>query len=110
MKVIRRLYRYLASYKAWALLAFGSMVIFALTQTVLISLIRPLMDEVLVPAAAKTAAVKQHESREDKAKEYMLNAVLNRDRPEGQRGWLVNGYDRAAKNLDTWWNRNPAEK
>jgi ATP-binding cassette, subfamily B, bacterial MsbA len=109
MKIIRRLYRYLANYKAWAILAFGSMVIFALTQTMLMALIRPLIDEVLMPPTA-AQTVKQHESREDKTRDFVLNAVLNRDKPEGQRGWFVNHVDDATKNLKTWWNRNPAQK
>jgi subfamily B ATP-binding cassette protein MsbA len=49
MKVLRRLYRYLRSYKAWAFLAFGSMVLFALSQTVLAALVQPIVDEVLTP-------------------------------------------------------------
>ena len=39
MNVLSRLYRYLRRYKAWALVAFGSMIIFALTQTMLMALI-----------------------------------------------------------------------
>ena len=83
MKVIRRLYRYLANYKAWAVLAFGSMVIFALTQTMLMALIRPLIDEVLMPPTAQT--VKQHASREDKTRDFIVNSVLSRDKPEGRK-------------------------
>src|SRR5438552_5566722 len=108
MKVIRRLYRYLANYKAWAVLAFGSMVIFALTQTTLMALISPLIDEVLMPPTVK--ALKVHETREDKTRNFIVNTVLNRDKPEGQRGWFVNRVDGATKNLKVWWNRNPADK
>jgi subfamily B ATP-binding cassette protein MsbA len=109
MKIIHRLYRYLANYKAWAVLAFGSMVIFALTQTMLMGLIRPLIDDVLMPPTA-VQTVKQHESREDKTRDFIFNAVLNRDKPEGQRGWFINHVDYATKNLKVWWNRNPAQK
>jgi len=49
MKALRRLYGYLRAYKAWALVAFGSMIIFALTQTVLVALVQPLIDDVLTP-------------------------------------------------------------
>jgi ATP-binding cassette, subfamily B, bacterial MsbA len=49
MSVLRRLYRYLDAYKAWAFLAFGSMVVFALTQTALAALVKPLIDDVLTP-------------------------------------------------------------
>jgi subfamily B ATP-binding cassette protein MsbA len=109
MKIIRRLYRYLANYKAWALLAFGSMVIFALTQTMLMALIRPLIDDVLMPPTV-AQTVKQHESREDKTRDFVLNAVLSRDKPEGHRGWFVNHVDDATKNLQAWWNSSPAQK
>jgi ATP-binding cassette, subfamily B, bacterial MsbA len=49
MKPLRRLYGYLRAYKAWALIAFGSMIIFALTQTALVGLVQPLIDDVLTP-------------------------------------------------------------
>ncbi|HUR81683.1 MAG TPA: ABC transporter transmembrane domain-containing protein [Thermoanaerobaculia bacterium] len=52
MTALRRLYRYLRQYKAWAFIAFGSMIIFALTQTVLVALVQPLIDDVLSPPAA----------------------------------------------------------
>lgn len=52
MKPLRRLYGYLRAYKAWALVAFGSMIIFALTQTVLAALVQPLFDDVLAPHTA----------------------------------------------------------
>jgi subfamily B ATP-binding cassette protein MsbA len=51
MKPLRRLYGYLRAYKAWALVAFGSMIVFALTQTVLVALVQPLIDDVLSPPA-----------------------------------------------------------
>ena len=49
MKPLRRLYGYLRAYKAWAILAFGSMIVFALTQTVLAALVQPIVDDVLTP-------------------------------------------------------------
>ena len=49
MKILRRLYGYLRHYKTWAIIAFGSMIVFALTQTVLAALVRPLIDDVLSP-------------------------------------------------------------
>jgi len=111
MKLLRRLYRYLARYKTWAVVAFGSMIVFALTQTVVVALIRPLIDEVLTPPAAKTAKAEPlHQSREDKTRDFILNAVLNRDRPEGQRGWFINHIDSAQHRVGAWWNHNPAEK
>jgi len=52
MKPLRRLYGYLRAYKAWAIIAFGSMIVFALTQTVLAALVQPLFDDVLSPRSA----------------------------------------------------------
>jgi len=108
MKILRRLYRYLHNYKAWAVLAFGSMVVFALTQALLVALIRPLIDDVLAPPNARIE--RTHESREDKIKNSVFATVLRRDKPEGQRGWLIDHADNLQKEFDGWWNRNPAEK
>ena len=110
MKVLRRLYRYLRSYKGWAIVAFGSMIIFAATQTMLMGLIRPLFDEVLSPPKVQRTVQKL-----DPTKQRMLDAVLNRDMPEGQRGWFINGVDRVTKSVDVWWNAKavawpPAER
>ena len=102
MSVLRRLYRYLRNYKGWAFLAFGSMLIFAATQTVLMALVRPLFDVVLT---AQPAVVAKHDPEN-----RMLDSVLNRDKPEGQRGWLINSVDRVAKRANNWWNGNPADK
>ena len=105
MSVLKRLYSYLARYKAWALIAFGSMIIFAGTQTLMIALTQPLVDQVLSrPGQAHT------ESRESETKQRVMNVVLKRDLPEGQRGWWINGYDRAAKRFDVWWNSKPNDK
>ncbi|HWS72365.1 MAG TPA: ABC transporter ATP-binding protein, partial [Thermoanaerobaculia bacterium] len=109
MKALRRLYKYLGQYRGWALLAFGSMIIFAMTQTVMVGLIQPVVDEVLSPPG-KVAVAAKHESREEKAKERILDTVLNRDKPEGQRGWLINHGDAAAKRVNQWWNGDPANK
>ncbi|HVE72443.1 MAG TPA: ABC transporter transmembrane domain-containing protein [Thermoanaerobaculia bacterium] len=63
MKALRRLYGYLRAYKAWALVAFGSMIIFALTQTVLVALVQPLIDDVLTPPSAVTQKESRAEER-----------------------------------------------
>lgn len=109
MKVLRRLYRYLANYKAWAALAFGSMIIFALSQTMLIALTQPIFDVVLAPPAQKKVEP-THVTREEAAKQRVLNIVLKRDRPEGQRGMVINGVDRVANKFDRWWNDDPKDK
>ncbi len=109
MTILRRLYRYLRPYKAWAVLAFGSMIIFAASQTVMIALIRPVVDDVLT-APGNQKIVRTHPSREEATKQKIVDALLNRDKPEGQRGWLVNGYDRAATSVGNWWNEEPANR
>ncbi|HEU4521515.1 MAG TPA: ABC transporter ATP-binding protein, partial [Thermoanaerobaculia bacterium] len=105
MKILRRLYRYLGRYKGWAVIAFGSMVIFAATQTALVALIRPLFDEVLTPQSARAAVVKS-ESTEDR----VVNTILRRDQPEGQRGPIINLFDKVTGSFQRWWSANPAEK
>ncbi len=109
MTILRRLYRYLRPYKAWAVLAFGSMIIFAGTQTLMIALIRPVVDDVLTPAGPHQV-VRDHPSREEATKQKIVDALLNRDRPEGQRGWLVNAFDRTEKGFSNWWNEDAADK
>ena len=107
MKVLRRLYRYLNSYKAWAIVAFGSMLIFAATQTLLMVLIQPLFDEVLTPPSARAAVAA---NKQETTKQRLINTVLKRDLPEGRRGFFINTFDRASKNFNSWWNDNPSEK
>ncbi|HEX6159844.1 MAG TPA: ABC transporter transmembrane domain-containing protein [Thermoanaerobaculia bacterium] len=107
MKVLSRLYRYLGKYKGWAILAFGSMIVFAATQTALMVLIGPLFDEVLVsPAAAQV----QKEARPSDTKAAVLDSILRRDQPEGKRGAIINAFDDTSRRWNGWWNGNPAEK
>jgi subfamily B ATP-binding cassette protein MsbA len=110
MNVLRRLYRYLGKYRMWGIVAFGSMLVFAAAQTVMIGLRQPLFDDVLAPPGAKPAVQRQHLSREEAAKHTVVNMILNRDKPEGHRGEIVNAYDRAEKRFDRWWNGDPAGK
>jgi subfamily B ATP-binding cassette protein MsbA len=88
MKVLRRLYRYLNRYKAWAFIAFGSMIVFALTQTVLAALVQPVVDDVLTPPGAHHRVV-----RASGAPVSLPEPVL-----------------RAKKNFDHWWSGNPDKK
>ena len=108
MKVLRRLYRYLGTYKGWAILAFASMIVFAGTQTVLMVLIRPLIDEVLMPPSAARSV--QQQAKPDDTKAAVLDSILRRDQPEGKRGAIINTFDRAARGWDQWWNAEPSEK
>lgn len=109
MNALRRLYGHLSDYKTWAFVAFGSMIIFAATQTAMVGLIQPLVDEVLSPPSQKQIA-RAHPSREQATKQKFADAILKRDLPEGQRGWLVNGIDNVAGPFDRWWNGDPANK
>jgi subfamily B ATP-binding cassette protein MsbA len=102
MKVLRRLYRYLRRYKAWAALAFGSMIIFAVTQTAMIGLIQPIIDIGLTPPGAQAP---QHVSREEATKNRIADAILKRNLPEGRRGWLLNHADQASHRFHAWWDK-----
>ena len=106
MNILRRLYKYLRRYKGWAVVAFGSMIIFAITQTMLMALVKPLFDDVLTPPQAKVARVEKQTSTEDR----LLDVILRRDEPEGRRGFVINTFDRANGAFQQWWNGNPAEK
>src|SRR5690349_16309726 len=104
MNVLRRLYRYIGRYKAWAVVAFGSMIVFAATHTILIALTQPIVDQVL--SKPGQAQVQASPSTQDR----FANTILRRDKPEGQRGWLINTFDRTKNRIDTWWNEKPKDK
>jgi subfamily B ATP-binding cassette protein MsbA len=106
MKVLRRLYRYLAQYKGWALIAFASMVAFAITQTAMIGLLQPAVDIGLTPPGAKQVE-REKPSREQATKETVTNFLLRRDRPEGQRGPVINTVDRTSRGFHDWWDPAP---
>jgi subfamily B ATP-binding cassette protein MsbA len=103
MKILRRIYRYLRHYKGWAVLAFGSMIVFAVTQTAMIGLLQPIVDIGLTPPGA-TQVVRDHPSREQTYKNNILNFILDRDKPEGERGWFGNGVDDANRRFHAWWD------
>ncbi|HEY2829978.1 MAG TPA: ABC transporter transmembrane domain-containing protein [Thermoanaerobaculia bacterium] len=103
MKILRRLYRYLRHYKGWALLAFGSMIAFAVTQTAMIGMLQPIVDIGLSPPGA-TRVVREHPSREQEVKDRVAGFMLRRDRPEGQRGVIVNALDDTNRSFHEWWD------
>ncbi|HXG58229.1 MAG TPA: ABC transporter transmembrane domain-containing protein [Thermoanaerobaculia bacterium] len=109
MKILARLYRYLSRYKAWAFVAFGSMIVFAATQTVVVALIRPIFDEVLAGPRVSGASPRAGEGAVSTERK-IADIILNRDKPPGQRGWLINRADRAAAAFDRWWNADPSDK
>jgi len=96
MKILRRLYGYLHAYRAWAFLAFGSMIIFALTQTVLAALVQPVVDDVLTPPGVQRAADSKANARMS-----AVNRALAEHAPV---------IDRARKRFDAWWNGDPRLK
>jgi len=104
MSVLKRLYRYVDQYRIWAIIAFGSMIIFAISQTVMIALSQPLFDEVL------TRPTTQVSSQDSTTKRWILDIVLKRNKREGKRGWLINTFDRSQRRFDAWWNANQADK
>jgi len=103
MKVLRRIYRYLRHYKAWAVLAFGSMIAFAVTQTAMIGLLQPIVDIGLTPPGA-SRIVRDHPSREETVKNSIANFVLELDRPEGRRGVIGNAVTDANRRFHAWWD------
>ena len=94
MKVLRRLYGYLSPHKGWAVLAFSSMIVFALTQTVLAAMVQPLFDEVLTPPGARVEA---EPNRRVVAAERMIAENLP-------------AVHRAKERFDGWWNADPSLK
>src|SRR5260221_4563298 len=106
MKVLRRLYSSLARYKMWAVVAFGSMLIFAGTQTAMVALSQPLFDVVLT-APELHEPPPTHVSREQAGRDRALNLILERDRPEGQRGWLPRTAGRNILVVTDWWAAKP---
>jgi len=107
MSILRRLYGYLRHYKAWAVLAFGSMIVFAITQTALMALIQPLFDEVLVTPGARVATVAQ---KQNTRQQRIIDSVLQRDRAESDRNAVIRGFDRGTQRFSAWWNGKPDNK
>lgn len=91
MKALRRLYRYLRSYKVWAFLAFGSMVVFALSQTVLAALVQPIVDDVLTPPGV-------HQKSETADTMSKADRILRENFPP---------IARAKDRFNYWWNHDP---
>lgn len=94
MKILRRLYRYLLPYKGWAVVAFGSMIVFALTQTVLAALVQPIFDDVLTRPTAKIEG-----KRNERA--VAAEKLIADNLP------VVHGVK---QRFDRWWNADPSTK
>ena len=94
MSVLRRLYRYLRPYRAWAIVAVFSMVIVALTQVMFVALVEPLIDDVLTaPGAVKRV--------ERPSRMAGAEALLQEHAPS-----IYNVKQR----FDRWWGGDPAKK
>jgi ATP-binding cassette, subfamily B, bacterial MsbA len=94
VKVLRRLYRYLTPYKGWAVVAFGSMMVFALTQTALAALVQPIVDDVLTPPQAKIEG--RPNTRAAAAERFIAEKLP--------------AVYRTQQRFDRWWNADPATK
>ena len=92
MKPLRRLYGYLRNYRGWAFVAFGSMIVFALTQTVLAALVRPLFDHVLTPPGERRA-----QTDSDAAASYVERQIEEH---------LPAIHD-AIESFEQWWSADP---
>jgi subfamily B ATP-binding cassette protein MsbA len=99
MNVFRRLYAYLRRYRGWGLLALFSMMMFAATQTTLMALVQPLFDDVLSPPH-----MQKIKAPDTSARQRVIDVVLKRNLPQGQRGILVNAYDDLQDRWHHWWN------
>lgn len=106
MKILRRLYRYLIPYRGWTILAFVSMLMVSATNGALVTLSRPLFDEVLSPKSAKAQQVQPGAAD----RFALIDKVLERDRTEGNRGPLLNAVDNMTRPAREWWKANENDR
>ncbi|HYU24941.1 MAG TPA: ABC transporter transmembrane domain-containing protein, partial [Thermoanaerobaculia bacterium] len=99
MSVLRRLLAHLRRYRAWAMVALASMVMFAATQTALMALVQPLFDDVLSPPHLQKV-----KAPDTSVKQRFTDVILKRNLPQGQRGPLINTYDSLQDRWHHWWN------
>src|SRR5258706_2607032 len=81
------------------------MIIFAVTQTMIMALVEPLFDVVL--ASPGQTVEPTHVSREQATRDKVVNFVLERDRPEGQRNWFARGLGSGIQRATAWWRPKP---
>lgn len=135
MSLFRRLWGYVLPYRPWAILALVSMFTVAMTTGALITLIRPLFDEVLrddkpvqvrvvrtadgsveamdpeqaLPEGSEDLGLFEPPAvadREERTKTALIDMLLRRDRPEGERGAAINALDRTTRQAREWWQEN----
>jgi subfamily B ATP-binding cassette protein MsbA len=95
MAPLRRLYRYLRTYKAWALVAFGSMIVVALTQATLAGLVQPLFDDVLTPPGV------QRQVQTANPRAQFVQRQLDDHLP---------ALGRVKQRFEQWWGADPSQK
>ena len=99
MSIVRRLLSHLRRYRGWAMVALASMVMFAATQTALMALVQPLFDDVLSPPHLQKV-----KAPDTSVKQRFTDVILKRNLPQGQRGPLINTYDKVQDRWHHWWN------
>jgi ATP-binding cassette, subfamily B, bacterial MsbA len=104
MKIFRRLFGYVRPYRRWVAVALTSMMIVALSTGALIALVRPLFDDVL--AREGRLAERQADARQS----AVVDMVLRRDLPEGERGAVVNVIDRTTARASAWWEAHEDDR
>lgn len=103
MKIFRRLFGYVRPYRAWAVLALVSMMVVAITTGALITLVRPLFDDVLSNSQGAAAVEKHKESA-------AIRILLRHDLPEGHRGAMINAVDRVIASGRHWWDAHRQDR
>ncbi len=104
MKTLRRLYRYIRPYRAWAGLAIVSMITVSLSYGAFVAMARPLFDEVLTRQNVEV------EEAAELSDARGIDFLLNRDQPEGQRGALVNAVDSLTRPARNWWSTHEEDR
>ncbi|MGH9457976.1 MAG: ABC transporter ATP-binding protein [Thermoanaerobaculia bacterium] len=102
MTILRRLFRHVLPYRGWATIAIASMLLVGLTTGAIIVLIQPLFDEVLAREDPEAVAPARS-ATEERAQNALIGHLLRRDRPEGQRGAVVNWLDARTREAREWW-------
>jgi ATP-binding cassette, subfamily B, bacterial MsbA len=99
MSVLRRLYAHIGAYRGWAVLALCSMMLVSATTVTLAGLVQPLFDDVLSPPHLQKVKAPDKSLRAQ-----ATDILLKRGLPQGQRGVLVETYDKLQDRWHHWWN------
>ena len=107
MSVLRRLYRYLLPYKAWAAVAFVAMITVAATNGALVTLVQPLFDEVLTMEKVEQSA---DEKASTARKTRAIDFILERHKPPEERSAWIRWIDRIIEPAQRWWNEHEHDR